>query len=58
MFTIKIIIVPGLLNHIPVDQLDGHSPIRVSILKRKNTGDEDDYYHSLDILGRLVAKTQ
>ena len=40
-FMVLTMIVPGLLNHIPVPQLDGHSPILISILKRKNTGDED-----------------
>ena len=36
-------IVPGLLNHIPVDQLDCDSPIRISILKRKNTSKANQY---------------
>ena len=36
-------IVPGLLNHRPVDQLDCHSPIWISILKWKNTGDYKDH---------------
>ena len=35
----QIDILPGLLNHRPVDQLDCHSPIWISILKIKNTGD-------------------
>ena len=36
--------VPGLLNHIPVDQLDRDSPVRISILKRKNTGNANQYW--------------
>ena len=36
-------IVPGLLNHIPVDQLDCDSPIRISILKGKNTSNANQY---------------
>ena len=38
-----IMFVPGLLNHVPVDQLDSHSPIRISVLKRKNAGKANQY---------------
>ena len=38
-----VIFVPGLLNHVPVDQLDSHSPIRISVLKRKNAGKANQY---------------